>query len=82
MLCGCVQELQSEIADRLQVLSDLKVQCERLCDAETLAKADAMRMRLVTLEDDIPSFQRETADKHDHLKVNRLNILYVIVTSL
>ena len=73
-----MQKLEVEVGDRLRMLSDLAVQCERLRERETPAHGNSLRSQLDNLRADTEQLKTDVIAKKDQisqaLKVRRTSI--------
>lgn len=62
------QTLQEELNNRLQVVSDLAVQCDALCERETPAKADKLRSQLTNLQTQLGNLKLSAIEKQGPIR--------------
>lgn len=62
------QELQEDLNSRLQLISDLAVQCDNLCEVEPPSEAEKLRNQLSGLHSRLGDFKLTAIDKQNSLR--------------
>ncbi|CAL1544285.1 unnamed protein product [Lymnaea stagnalis] len=62
------RDMQEEINNHLCQMSDLALQCDRLCEQEHPEQAEKLRTQLATLQNDLIQFKSMTIEKQNHLR--------------
>lgn len=62
------QELQEDLNARLQLISDLAVQCDNLCELEPPGEAEKLRNQLSGLHTRLGEFKLATIEKQNTLR--------------
>lgn len=68
ILSYLLQELQQDLNARLQLISDLAVQCDNLCELEPPREAEKLRNQLSGLQARLGEFKLLTIDKQNSLR--------------
>jgi hypothetical protein len=63
-----LQDLQDELNHKLQLVSDLAVQCDGLCELETAPSADKLRSHLANLQKELGELKLDAIEKQGPLK--------------
>ena len=63
-----LQKLQDELADYIQLLSDMGVECDQLCEGETPLEEERLQMLLAKVQKDVAQFKINSTEKQDGLK--------------
>jgi phosphosulfolactate synthase (CoM biosynthesis protein A) len=63
-----LQKLQDELVDYIQLLSDMGVECDQLCEGATPLEEEKLQMMLSKVQKDVAQFKIASTEKQDGLK--------------